>query len=107
MIFTHFLLKDSYGSSDEEGHCTTCSSSSSSDECVVEPVSYRPKPFVLPEDTVLWKHKKLKTCHLMFKEHTKFFVRSRPCTEMYEEATPDQRFDVSKCRQCFKSKVIS
>ena len=94
-------------SSDEEGHCTTCSSSSSSDECVVEPVSYRPKPFVLPEDTVLWKHKKLKTCHLMFKEHTKFFVCSRPCTEMYEEATPDQRFDVSKCRQCFKSKMIS
>lgn len=93
--------------SSESEHATSCSSSSSDEESFVEPSTYRPQPFVLPENKNLWKHKKLRTCHLMQKGHRNLVLCGRRCTEAYETAEPNQRFDVSKCRQCFKSKLLA
>lgn len=72
-----------------------------SSSMLAEPRTYRPQPFVLPDDTNLRRHKKLRTCHLIF------LLVGRRCTDMYETADPNQRFDVSKCRQCFKSKLLA
>ena len=87
-------------------YCTSCSESSSDEECVVPHKTCKPQEFVVPENCILWKHRKLKTCHLMFKEHCKTFLCSRPLSNMYEQVGNQQRFDVPKCRQCFKSKLL-
>ena len=89
-----------------DDYCTSCSESSSDEECVVPHKTCKPQEFVVPENCTVWKHTKLKTCHLMFKEHCKTFLCSRPLSNMYEQVGHQQRFDVPKCRQCFKSKLL-
>ena len=89
-----------------DDYCTSCSESSSDEECVVPHKTCKPQEFVVPENCTVWKHTKLKTCHLMFKEHCKTFLCSRPLSSMYEQVGHQQRFDVPKCRQCLKSKLL-
>ena len=90
----------------DPGDPVSCSSSTSDDNCIVEPKKV-PEPFALPRGTIMWKHKKFKTCHLMFEHHTQVFLCNRTLSQMYERASPNQRFDVRKCRQCFKSKALA
>lgn len=82
------LLSDS-----EDSHCATDSSSESGEECVVTTGRMFSTVHV-PEGTELWQHKKLKTLHLTFEDHTQIFICGRKISDLYSKVSKAQRFDV-------------
>ena len=89
----------------ESDHATTCSESESDDGAVVLPkVSTR--IVLIPSGATLWKHNKLKTFHLCLEGYSRVFACGRSNSQAYTRSDAEQRFDMIKCKQCFKSSLI-
>ena len=80
-------------------------SSLSSNDDVLSVAKVAMKVLHVPAGKVLWAHTKLKTLHLAFEGHTRVFLCCRKISSSFEEVEGKQRFDISRCRQCFNSKM--
>ena len=90
---------------DSNSHITTDSSSDSEPETSVKPAGMI-RSFDMPDKSLLWVHKKLRTRHLTFKGYDRTFVCGRILSEAYELSGRVGEFDAPRCRQCFNSKLI-
>ena len=84
---------------------TTSSPSSSGDDAVVRP-ERDTVALKVDESVDVWKHKKLHTVHLALKGCKLSFLCGRKIGQQHERTTGHQRFDVSQCRQCFRSRAL-
>ena len=87
-------------------HVTSGSSSSSEAEAVVKPAVYS-RVIKIPNGTVGWQHKKLRTVHLSLQGYHRALVCGRTVGKFHErlEAKP-LPFDTPTCRQCFHNKLL-
>ena len=86
-------------------HITTDSSSDTEPETVEKPAGYA-RPFLCPEGTTGWRHRKFVTVHLSFQGHVRALLCGRCVTHMHERVSSPLPFD-SPCRQCFNSKLLT
>ena len=83
-------------------YATTCSESSSGDEAVVLPKAPN-RTLLIPEDVDIWKHVKLRTVHLAPKGNIRVLSCGRRITDKFRKEGIDHRFDVIKCKPCFRT----
>ena len=94
---------------EEEGsvhseHVTTASESDVEEPAVMPRVHN--VEHVLPKESVMWQHKKLKTLHVAMEGHRLAFFCGRAITDSFELTDVQHRFDTPRCRQCFNSKLM-
>ena len=83
-------------------YATTCSESSSGEEAVVMP-KVPNRTLLIPDDVDIWKHIKLRTVHLAPKGNIRVLSCGRKITDRFAKEGIDHRFDVIKCRPCFRT----
>ena len=83
-------------------YATTCSSSSDDDEAVVLPKMPN-RLLIIPDDVDVWQHIKLRTVHLAPKGNIRVLSCGRKITDRFVKEEVDHRFDVIKCKPCFKT----
>ena len=83
-------------------YATTCSESSSGEEAVVLP-RVPNRTLLIPDDVDVWKHVKLRTVHLAPKGNIRVLSCGRRISERFRKEGIDHRFDVIKCKPCFKT----
>eukprot|EP00435_Cladocopium_sp_Y103_P007613 s5414_g2.t1 len=83
-------------------YATTCSESSSGEEAVVMPKAPN-RVLLIPDDVDIWKHVKLRTVHLAPKGNIRVLSCGRKITDKFRKEGIDHRFDVIKCRPCFRT----
>ena len=86
-------------------HITTDSSSDTEPETVVKPARYA-RPFLCPEGTTGWIHRKFRTVHLSFEGHLRALLCGRCVSHMHDRVSSPLPFDTPQCRQCFNSKLL-
>ena len=96
--------EDETAVSETSDHVTT-DSESDTEEPVFLPKVQR-IDHVLPKESVMWQHSRLKTLHVAVEGHKRAFFCGRPITEGYQLVSLQHRFDTPRCRQCFNSKLM-
>ena len=84
---------------------STSSSSSSGEDAVVRPAQETIE-LKVDESVEIWKHKKFHTVHLSARGQNLSFLCGRKIGPQYSQAFGHQRFDVSRCRQCFHNRAV-